>query len=253
MTGSNSGIGKELARLLYSKNAKIYIAVRSAKKATSAIEAIKKTVPHSSGKLVFLPLDLNDLSTIKASAATFMSQEKKLHVLFNNAGIMMPPEGSKSAQGYEQQLGVNNLGPFLFTKLLIPTLVSTAKVETPNTVRVVWTSSSSAELMSPKPGGIELENLDYHIDRAPDFKYGVSKAGNYLHAAEFAKRHKNSGIISVALNPGNLKTDLARTAGVAVKTMAALMTYPPVRGAYTELFAGLSPVVTSEQSGRWSE
>lgn len=82
-------------------------------------------------------MDLADLSTIKGSVQKFLEQEDKLHVLFNNAGVMNPAPGSKTAQGYELQLGTNNIGTFLFTKLLTPTLAATAKAETPGTVRVV--------------------------------------------------------------------------------------------------------------------
>jgi NAD(P)-dependent dehydrogenase (short-subunit alcohol dehydrogenase family) len=108
--------------MLYTKNAKIYIAARSQAKALSAISSIKASYPQSTGSLSFLHLDLADLSTIKASGQEFLSKEPKLHVLFNDAGVMLPTEGSKTAQGYEQQLGVNNVGTFMFTKLLTPTL-----------------------------------------------------------------------------------------------------------------------------------
>jgi retinol dehydrogenase-12 len=101
VTGSNTGVGKEVARILYSKHAKVYIFARSAEKANKAIESIKHTFPHSEGELHFIHLDLNDLRTIKRSAEQFLSKETKLHVLFNNAGLMQPPSGSTSAQGYE--------------------------------------------------------------------------------------------------------------------------------------------------------
>jgi retinol dehydrogenase-12 len=73
---------------------------------------------------------------------------------------MVPPQGSKTKQGYELQLGTNDVAPFLFTKLLTPTLVKTAKESSPGSVRVVWVSSSVAEGASPK-GGLDLGNLDY--------------------------------------------------------------------------------------------
>jgi retinol dehydrogenase-12 len=117
-------------------------------------------------------------------------------VLWNNAGVMVPPQGSKTKQGYELQLGTNNVAPFLFTKLLTPTLIKTAKIEPPGTVRVVWTSSSAAESFSPN-GGVDLGNLDYKTDKAPWHKYGVSKAGNILHSKEYARRYGGDGIISV--------------------------------------------------------
>lgn len=109
---------------------------------------------------------------------------------------MIPPQGSKTKQGYELQLGTNNVGPFLFTKLLTPILVKTAKSAPAGSVRVVWVSSSATELMSPK-NGVHLDNLDYKKDQSANIKYGVSKAGNFYHSTEYAKHHKSDGITSV--------------------------------------------------------
>ena len=117
-------------------------------------------------------------------------------MLWNNAGVMIPPQGSKTKQGYELQIGTNNLAPFLFTKLLTPILASTAKTSPPGAVRVVWVSSSIAEGYSP-PDGVDMDNLDYKIDKNAWHKYSVSKAGNVLHSKEYAKRHAGDGIISV--------------------------------------------------------
>lgn len=196
MTGSSSGVGKQLAQILYNHDAKVYVAVRSEEKATKAITDIKSNCPNSKGELVFLHLDLGDLTTIKKSAQEFLSKENKLDILWNNAGVMVPPAGSKTTQGYELQLGTNNVAPFLFTKLLTPILVKTAKSAPKGSVRVVWVSSSAAEVLSPK-NGLDLDNLDYKKDKSDWEKYGVSKAGNWYHATEFAKRFKADGIISV--------------------------------------------------------
>lgn len=119
-----------------------------------------------------------------------------MHLLFNNAGVMAAPAGSKTAQGYELHLGTNCLGPFLFTRLLTPMLVETAGRAPPGTVRVLWVSSSAADVFSPK-GGVEMDNLDYGRDKPSMTKYAVSKAGNYYHATEFANRHAGDGVISV--------------------------------------------------------
>jgi retinol dehydrogenase-12 len=230
------------------------VAARSEEKALKAIDAIKQNTPKSAGELVFLHLDLSDLSTIKKSAQDFLSKERKLDVLFNNAGVMATPQGSKTAQGYELQLGTNNIGTFMFTKLLTPTLVATAKTEPSGTVRVVWVSSSAAEGLSPSPGGIIMDNLDYHQDKAPMYKYGVSKAGNYLHATEFAKRYRADGVVSIPLNPGNLNSDLYRQFGPVLSfILRTFLLNPPIFGAYTELFAGLSPQITIKQTGSWGE
>ena len=196
VTGSSSGVGKELAQILYSHNAKVYVAARSQSKADAAISSIKTAFPDSTGELVYLHLDLDDLTTIKKSAEDFLSREKKLDVLWNNAGVMRPPQGSKTKQGYELQLGTNNLAPFLFTKLLTPIMAETAKSSPPGAVRVVWVSSSIAEAYSPT-NGVDMNNLGYEQDKNAWHKYGVSKAGNVLHCKEYAKRHAGDGIISV--------------------------------------------------------
>jgi retinol dehydrogenase-12 len=125
--------------------------------------------------LAFLRLDLADLTTIKASAEEFLSKETKLHVLFNNAGVMCPPQGSKTPQGYELQLGTNNIGTFMFTKLLTPILNATARKELPSAVRVIWVASSATT-----PGGLFMDNLDYHNDKSAMVKYAISKVTKWV-------------------------------------------------------------------------
>lgn len=203
--------------------------------------------------MIFLKLDLNDLTSVKASAEEFLATESKLHVLFNNAAVMTSGQGDpKSAQGYERHFGVNCLGVQLFTKLLTPTLIETAKSEPPNTVRVVWVSSGSAvQMFAHKDVGLGLDNLDFHVDKSPFEKYALSKVGNYLQGVEYARRHKNDGIVSIPLNPGVLDSDLHRNSSAVIRWIFHLLTYPRVYGAYTELFAGLSPAITLENSGSW--
>src|SRR5271155_1212620 len=196
VTGSSSGLGKELAQILYAHDAKVYVAARSKERAGQVMEEIRANFPASKGELVYLHLDLEDLSTIKASAEEFLGKEDRLDVLWNNAAVMNTPAGSKTKQGYELQLGTNNIAPFLFTKLLTPVLVKTAKTAPKGSVRVVWVSSSVAEVIAPV-GGVDMNNLDYKKDLSRWMKYGVSKGGNILHSNEFAKRHEEDGIISV--------------------------------------------------------
>ncbi|KAI1453286.1 putative short-chain dehydrogenase [Annulohypoxylon moriforme] len=251
VTGSNTGVGKELARILYSKNARVYIAARSQDKANKAIEEISNAFPNSKGGLVFLKLDLSDLTTIKASADEFLAKEEKLDVLFNNAGVQNQlPEPSKTPQGYEYHLGVNAIGTFAFTRLLTPILVSTSKKE--GASRVIWVSSSGTEIIGEKSVGVDMNNLDYRKkDRPLLEKYGISKAGNWLHGVEFAKRYKADGVISIPLNPGNLASDLYRDMKGLMRFFVDLITYPPINGAYTLLYAGLSPEITLDKTGSW--
>jgi NAD(P)-dependent dehydrogenase (short-subunit alcohol dehydrogenase family) len=248
VTGANCGMGKALAKVLYAKNAKVYVACRSEEKALEAIKMIKKAVPGGKGELIFLHLDLADLSKVKTAASRFLANESKLHILFNNAGVMTgnssPP---KTAQGYELALGVNCVGTFLFTKLLTSTLIATARSEPADSVRVVWLSSFGLLQYAPEDHGIDMDNLDYHIPKPPIDRYGISKSGTWLLGVEFARRHKDDGIVSVPINPGNVRTSLARHQGIALVLFANAIVYPIINGVYTQLFAAFSPEVTREK------
>ena len=98
MTGGASGLGFLLAKFLYQVNGTVYIAGRSHAAGTKAIEIIKSQCLDSKGRLEFLHLDLADLSATKKSANEFLARERRLDVLWHNAGVMFPPAGSKTKQ-----------------------------------------------------------------------------------------------------------------------------------------------------------
>ncbi|KAK2027554.1 short-chain dehydrogenase [Colletotrichum zoysiae] len=249
VTGSSSGLGKELAKILYCKNAKVYLAARSETRTMAVINELKELYPQSTGHCEYLFLDLNDLSTIKQSAQEFLRKEDRLDVLWNNAGVMTPPQGSKTAQGFELQLGVNVLGPFLFTRFLRPALSAAARAAPRDSVRVVWLSSGMAA-MAPSPP-IDFDNMNYARDEAATAKYARSKAGNVIIAAEFARRTAEDGIVSISVDPGVYMTNLQRTMSWYMKLIAKMLAREPKNGAYTELFAGLSPDITRANTGDW--
>ncbi|KAI5919952.1 NAD(P)-binding protein [Camillea tinctor] len=251
ITGSSGGLGKLLAGYLYARNGSVYIAARSASKAQAAIREIQSQHPGSTGKLVYLPLDLGDLATLSQTASRFLAAESRLDVLFNNAGVMIPPQGSTTAQGYELQLGTNALGPFLLTRLLYPVLRRTAQASPRGEVRVVWVSSSAVGI-APTPA-IDFENMHYQRDESAWTKYARSKAGNVLHAAEYARRSKaaGDGVVHVTLDPGVLMTDLQRTTPWWQFIFIYLIAKHPKFGAYTELFAGLQPDIKLEPESTW--
>lgn len=244
VTGGASGIGFELSKILYHAGGKVYIAGRSEAKALESIKSIKSSTSTSrsstqstKGQLAFLYLQLEDLSTIKASVENFISKESKLDVLWNNAGVSLPPQGSKSVQGYELQLATNCLGPLLFTQLLLPALKSAPSA------RVVWTASQVVDMSAPK-GGINLADLtSTPKDQAKN--YALSKTGNWFLASEFAREVSATGILSLVQNPGNLKTNLLRHA-IWMKYAAYPLLHNAKMGAYTELWAGLSPELTTD-------
>lgn len=222
---------------------------RSEEKTKKAIESIKAAVPKSSGQLTFLRLDLADLTTIKATVAQFLSRESQLHLLFNNAGVAFPAAGSKTAQGYPVEIGVNCIGAFALTQLLTPTIVSTAKASPPNSVRVIWVASNAAEAFSPKNF---VQNIERGNALSAKDRYFGSKLGNFLHGAEYATRHKADGVVSVSLNPGALDSELWREQPSLVRSfLRATLLHPPVYGAYTCLFAAFSSEITLENSGTY--
>jgi NAD(P)-dependent dehydrogenase (short-subunit alcohol dehydrogenase family) len=248
VTGGSSGVGFELARILFGAGGKVYIAGRSEENARSAIDKITSSVKDSPvvGQLEFLYLELSDLSSIKASAEDFKSRETKLDVLWNNAGVSMPPAGSVSKQGHELMMATNCLGPFLFTLLLLPILKATAQNLPPGSVRTIWTSSQTVDLQAPKEG-FDIAKLNTPSTDSV-YNYVASKLGNWFIASELASKVKSDGILNIVQNPGNLNTNLLRNAWW-MKMAAYPLLYPAKMGAYTELWAGLSDELKMENNG----
>lgn len=164
------------------------------------ISEIKAQYPSSTGELIYIKINLDDLDSVKSAAEEFLSKETRLDVLWNNAAVMMPPAGSMTKQGWELQFGVNALAPFLLTKLLTPIMVQTAKTSVPGSVRVVWVSSSAAYLFAPT-GGVEIARLENQAEKDPLQMYSVSKAANALYSLQFARMYKKDGIVSVVGGP----------------------------------------------------
>lgn len=197
VTGGYTGCGFELVRLLYNANATVYILGRSQSKATKAISELTKEFPNANGKVEFIEVDLSDLTTIKPAVDAFTEKESKLHVLTNNAGVMIPPKGSKDKQGLDLQMGTNCVGPFLLTKLLRPILEETAAQSEPNSVRVSWAGSLAVDVGSYKPGGISIDDSGKPMDCGVQTNYGQSKAGNLYFASEYARRSGDKGVIDL--------------------------------------------------------
>ncbi|KAF8815943.1 NAD(P)-binding protein [Phlegmacium glaucopus] len=246
VTGANTGIGKETAKALLAHNAKVYIAARNEEKAKSAIDELRE---QTGKEAIFLKLDLADLQSIKTAAEDFVSKEKELHVLFNNAGVMMPPVEQVTAQGYDLQFGTNVLGHFYFTKLLLPTLLAAAKTSPDGKARIVNTSSITHFLAS----GLDFNTFKEGTARkkkGTKMLYSQSKLGNIHVSKEFAKRYGEHGIVSISLNPGNIKSDLQRHIPPFASFMMAFTLHQTPYGALTQLWAGTSPQGT-ELNGKY--
>jgi NAD(P)-dependent dehydrogenase (short-subunit alcohol dehydrogenase family) len=253
VTGGASGIGFDLCRILYEAGGKVYLAGRSEENANAAIKKIKDgSSATSSGQIRFLYVSLDDLTTIKPAVESFQALESRLDVLFNNAGVSMPPLGSVSAQGHELQMATNCLGPYLLTQLLLPVLLQTAKSTLSAAVRVIWTSSLAAEvpaLGAPKDG-FDLAKLSAP-SKIQQENYSMSKLGNWFLASELASQAGKDGVLSVTVNPGNLKSALTRHIPAAVRMVVSPLLYPAVYGAYTNLWAGLSSDLSIKDGGNY--
>ncbi|KAJ7459941.1 hypothetical protein FB451DRAFT_1505964 [Mycena latifolia] len=233
VTGGNTGVGKETAKALLQRNAKVYIAARSAEKAKAAIKDLKS---ETGKEAEFLLVDLADLHSIKRAAQEFTDKETELHVLFNNGYGLAPPITQLTAQNFDLQFGTNVLGHFYLTKLLLPTLLSTAK--TAKVARVINTSSLAAENVG---NGIDYNTLKDTPERKKKGTVGLysqSKFGNVVFSNELSRRYADQGIISVSLNPGNLKTELQRHLSSVTRTVLGSIVYPAPYGALTQLWAG---------------
>lgn len=154
-----------------------------------------------------------------------------------------------TAQNHELQLGTNVLGPYLFTTLLTPLLQRTASTSPPGSVRVTW-AASLATAFAPTHG-VTLDpttnNPKHH--NSPPKDYAQSKAANTLLAREYQRRiGEDSGIVSNAWNPGNLKSDLQRHQKGVEAWVTDLLVYPPELGGLTELFAGWAPEVGKREN-----
>ncbi|KAH7919068.1 NAD(P)-binding protein [Leucogyrophana mollusca] len=236
VTGANTGIGKETVKALLSHNAKVYIAARSH---TKTEEAIKDLKVQTGKEALFLKLDLADLKSIKASAEEFLGKETQLHVLINNAGVMFPAVSDVTADGYDLQFGTNVLGHFYFTQLLLPTLISTAKASPDHKARIV-NVSSSMHMMS----GLKFSTFKDGPARKKCSKYTLyaqSKHGNVVHALELHRRYASEGIVTISLNPGNIRSDLQRHMASLQRSFMSPMLYDTPYGALTQLYAATSP------------
>ena len=197
VTGANTGLGFETARLLAEKGARVLIACRNKEKGIAAAERINQRLVQS--RAVFVPLDLANLSSVR-DVVGHVEREASLDILINNAGVMATPR-MLTADGFELQFGVNHLGHFALTATLWPLL---AQSPSP---RVVTVSSLTHWL-----GRIDFDDLDGEQRYRPMGRYEMSKLANLMFTFELASRAESVGspLVATACHPGASSTDLAR-------------------------------------------
>lgn len=196
VTGANSGLGYVTARELARKGARVVLACRSEARGRDAVERLLGELPGADVEL--RRLDLGDLASVREFAPRY----ERLDLLVNNAGVMALPYGT-TVDGFERQFGVNHLGHFALTGLLLPALLAAPGA------RVV-TVSSMAHLL----GNIDPRDLNSERRYRRWTAYGRSKTANLLFTHELARRlaAAGAGVVAVAAHPGYAATNL-QTAG----------------------------------------
>ncbi|MGZ4649444.1 MAG: oxidoreductase [Kineosporiaceae bacterium] len=240
VTGANSGIGWYTALELARRGAVVVLAVRDEERGAAAPERLRAAVPAA--RLEVTRLDLGDLASVRAFAAAQVRQE--LDLVVNNAGVMGIPR-TETADGFEMQFGVNHLGHFALTGLLLPALLTGGTRK--GRARVVTVSSSMH-----RRGRLHKDDLMAARWYSPFGAYGQSKLANLLFMRELQRRADASGVplASLAAHPGyaatNLQTRGPRMSGSRLRELAAtlmnrVLAQSPAQGAWPTLRAATDP------------
>lgn len=197
VTGATSGIGTETARALAAVGARVVITARDAMKAEAVLATLREAVPE--GKFDFITMDLGSLKSVRNAAADLLRRFSRIHLLINNAGVMATPFG-RTEDGFETQFGVDHLGHFVFTNIIVPALIAAAPA------RIVCLSSA-AHLRT------DILWDDVNFERAPYEKflaYGQAKTANMLFAVALDRRLASRGVRAYGVHPGAINTGLGR-------------------------------------------
>ncbi|EDW79840.2 uncharacterized protein Dwil_GK18888 [Drosophila willistoni] len=243
VTGANTGIGKETVRELAKRGATVYMACRNLEKCE---EARREIVQETNNTNIYTrELDLSSFESIRKFVVGYKQEQDKLHILINNAGQMNCPK-SLTKDGFEMHLGVNHLGHFLLTNLLLDYLKKSAPSRIVNV-------SSLAHIF----GRINKKDLNSEKSYSQDFAYAQSKLANILFTRELAKRLKDTGVTTNALHPGVVQTELLRHWNIFRKYFFTPFVWPifktPKSGAQTTLYAALDPDLDSVSGQYFSD
>ncbi|KAM7404147.1 hypothetical protein PAMA_004533 [Pampus argenteus] len=247
VTGANSGIGKATAAGVVKLRGRVIMACRDMSRAEQAARDIRQETGADGTQLVIKHLDLASLTSIHTFCQDIIKEEPRLDVLINNAGVYQCPY-TKTQDGFEMQFGVNHLGHFLLTHLLLQLLKQSA----PSRVVVV-----SSRLY--KHGHINFEDLNSEQSYDKAFAYSRSKLANLLFTCELARRLEGSGVTVNALTPGIVRTNLGRHVHVPVlaKSMFNLLSWAlfksPEEGAQTSVYLACSPDVDGVQGACFAD
>jgi NAD(P)-dependent dehydrogenase (short-subunit alcohol dehydrogenase family) len=233
VTGGNTGIGKATVEGLARAGATVVLACRDLDKGSAALAEVEART--GSRDLHLMGLDLASLASVRAFAAAFGEKLSRLDVLVENAGVSTGTR-KLTADGFEMDLGVNHLGHFLLTELLLPVLQASA----PSRIVVV---SSSVH----KQAKMDFDDLQGERSWSSMRAYGQSKLANMLFVRALAKRLEGTGVVVNAVHPGVIASELAREFPAPLRLVARWFFKSTEQGARTSLY-----LATAEEAGRVS-
>ncbi|XP_044231444.1 retinol dehydrogenase 12 [Thunnus albacares] len=241
ITGANTGIGKETALDLAMRGARVIMACRDTEKGEEAAASIRAAYPKA--QVEVRELDLADTCSIRAFAQKFLREVTQLHILINNAGVMMCPY-TKTVDGFEMHIGVNHLGHFLLTFLLIGLLKRSAPA------RIVVVSSLAHNF-----GWIRFHDLHSQGSYNSGLAYCQSKLANVLFARESARRLKGSNVTVNSVHPGTVNSDLTRhsTLMTILFTVLSMFLKTPREGAQTSIYCAVAEELHSISGKHFSD
>jgi NAD(P)-dependent dehydrogenase (short-subunit alcohol dehydrogenase family) len=236
VTGANTGLGFETARVLAARGASVVLAVRDTGKGKQAAARIAATAPGAD--VMVQPLDLASLDSVRAAAAELRARHPRIDLLINNAGVMFTPRQA-TRDGFELQLGTNHLGHFALTGLLLEQMLPV-----PGS-RVVTVSSTAHRLRARINFGDLQGERSYRRVAA----YSQSKLANLMFTYELHRRLSGAAAttIAVAAHPGLANTELTRNSSAASAALARLISQTPAMGALPTLRAATDPGVLGGQ------
>lgn len=220
ITGANSGLGRASASMLAGAGAAVIMACRNPQKAATAADELRSA--HPGARIEVRELDLASLASVRRFADGIVDSGERIDVLMNNAGIMAVDRGT-TEDGFELQFGVNHLGHFALTGLLLPVLAAN-----PNGTRIVNVSS-----MGHRAGRMDLD--DPNADRRQYRRwpaYFQSKLANLLFTSELHRRlgEKGSSVVALAAHPGTATTELGKVGSSASNWVIRRAFFTMVRG-----------------------
>ena len=241
ITGGNTGIGKETAVELAKRGARVIIGCRDAKRGRAACEDIRRRAKRTTDveSVAYRHLDLADFASVRQFVARMRTEERSIDVLVNNAGVYRCPYW-RTVDGHEMHFGVNHLGHFLLTLLLMDRLVESKPS------RVINVAS-----LGHKRGKIDFNDLNFERDYDRRVAYCRSKLANVLFTRELSRRLGDGsvGVTVNALHPGIVFTNLGRhvirgfwgvVKAILVAPIALLFLKTPWQGAQTSIYCALA-------------